>query len=311
MKPPLERGAFLVTTALPSRQSIPWKPLGLGAIGVGVVGWLLSRRGAPAPAPVLTSRPEFGPESLSFEAALPGILAAVAKNEGGGYGALNRNTDGQGLSYGMFQWSQRSGSLGTLLMAMAQASLPDFTRIFGVPWEDLLEQVAKGSLDPVGGVLLWEEPWVSRFKAAAQVPAFQQVQRNLAATGPYMQAALAVAQRLGVTTQRGLALCLDRAVQQGPGGFRGALAAIPGPLTPLSLARLTAAGYRTYIPDTTRVWKLHNIESYLDDQGSQQFRPTTAYHAYRKSIDLYESIIRRSSAILTSPDLSDAPVDLP
>ena len=47
--------------------------------------------------------------------------------------SLNRNLDGAGLSYGILQWNQRSGSLGVLLAAMQGADPPRSRRCSGRP----------------------------------------------------------------------------------------------------------------------------------------------------------------------------------
>ena len=43
------------------------------------------------------------------------VIDYVSRGESGGkYTAQNRNADGAGLSFGILQWTQRSGSLGQI-----------------------------------------------------------------------------------------------------------------------------------------------------------------------------------------------------
>ena len=45
--------------------------------------------------------------------------------------SLNLNRDGNGLSYGIIQWTQRSGSLYKLLGSMQATDPAEFARVFG------------------------------------------------------------------------------------------------------------------------------------------------------------------------------------
>lgn len=235
------------------------------------------------------------------------VLAAVSAHEGG-YGSCNPNTDGAGLSYGILQWTQASGNLGRLLAAMAQADPAQLAQSFGPAARELLAvtqaDTSAARLGPVGGVLLWREPWLGRFRAAGQVPVFQQVQDRLALQGEHMQAALAVAQQLGVPTERALALFFDTAVQQGPHGARrvaervvaalqaqGAHAVEYGALLSAYAAQAAAPFRRQSPPSSSRyTWK-----------------PAAdgTWHAWVGSVDLYADITRRRGALLVHPGLGD------
>lgn len=132
-----------------------------------------------------------------------------------------------GLGFGIARFNQDDGTLGRLLRLMQERDPAAFGASFGANAADLLTVItAEGpaSLDspggrsarvqPVAGKDLWEEPWVGRFRAAAQVPAFQAAQNQLAAqlyldpVAPYMA-------DLGLGSPRGLAIAYDRVVDMG------------------------------------------------------------------------------------------------
>ena len=107
------------------------------------------------------------------------VIARVSRHEGT-YDSLNLNTDGAGLSFGIVQWAQKPGGLGALLHEMWAADPERFATTFGPSSRTLLDSTASGRLDPVGGTVLWQEPWVSRFRAAGNDPVFRAVQDRLA-----------------------------------------------------------------------------------------------------------------------------------
>ena len=98
-----------------------------------------------------------------------------------------------GLSFGIIQWAQKPGSLGVLLAEMQRTNPARFATTFGPDWPALLQTTAAGSLAPVGGQVLWREPWVSRFQAAGRDPVFVAVQNRLAKNGEHFQGAIEAA----------------------------------------------------------------------------------------------------------------------
>lgn len=146
------------------------------------------------------------------------VIRRVSRNEGNP-DSVNLNTDRAGLSWGIIQWAQAPGTLGVVLTKCNEADLEAFRRIFGSSWSELLRVTnasSEGSrLAPVGVVVLWAEPWVSRFREAGRHTAFQDTQYTLAAEGEHFQVALATAKVLNVRSERAMAVVYDRAVQQG------------------------------------------------------------------------------------------------
>ena len=51
---------------------------------------------------------------------IPTLLKKTSQHEGT-FWSVQKNLDGNGVSYGILQWTQKSGSLGRLLRAMADA----------------------------------------------------------------------------------------------------------------------------------------------------------------------------------------------
>ena len=182
---------------------------------VAVAVWAaLSRAtgGSIAPPPLAALMPTFSWRSKVAK-------ATIYSESGGRYDAINANTDGAGLSFGLIQWAQKPGSLGELLYAMRNRNPARFKQVFGPDADLLVAATTKGGVQPVAGAYLWQEPWLSRFRAAGTDPVFKAVQDDLVLHGKYMQGALDAAAAIGggPPTERGLSLLFDRAVQQGEG----------------------------------------------------------------------------------------------
>jgi hypothetical protein len=139
------------------------------------------------------------------------VIEFTVAHEAGaaGYAALNRNDNGRGISWGFIQFNQAS-SLAKLFALMNEKDPASFSSIFGDIATDLLNpawvQDLRHNLAGLEG----------RLNAAAQVPAFQQAQRQLARQD-YWEAAARAAATLGLTSQRAYAMLFDTAVQRGAG----------------------------------------------------------------------------------------------
>lgn len=147
-----------------------------------------------------------------------------------------------GLSYGFVQFTQDSGGLGQLLTMMRERDAAKFREIFGPDSDELVRvtnqpgpsgrTVAGGRsarVQPVGGVDIWQEPWVSRFRAAGAHPPFQAAQNELAVR-MFVDPMLGFAAAFGMNTERALAMVCDRAIQQGVGGARKWIVGAIGPI---------------------------------------------------------------------------------
>jgi hypothetical protein len=148
---------------------------------------------------------------------IPTLLRKTSQHEGT-FWSVQRNLDGNGVSYGILQWTQKSGSLGQLLSAMYEADATAFQRTFGAGWSRVLEVTGRASLEAVDGAVLWAEPWLSRFDAAGRWPAFQSAQVHQAVTTDYMKGAVEIAGLLGVASERAMVMYYNRTVHQGVAG---------------------------------------------------------------------------------------------
>ena len=135
-----------------------------------------------------------------------------------GDSTLALNPDGAGLSAGGSQFTQASGNLGKVLRRAFNAFPSEFASTFGPSYKDLLRVTGEASLAPVGGVELWREPWVSRFKTAGKTAWFSAACRGhfFSDAAGFWPATKTVAQKIGATTERSLCIILDRSVNGGP-----------------------------------------------------------------------------------------------
>ena len=172
------------------------------------------------------------------------IVRVIAQAESGadGYSAINPDNEYNdpnhpayrkyhiGLSWGLIQFTQRSGSLGRVLSKIKEredrigASLPAeqrFAQLFGPHADELLRvtnaATEEGRVAAVGGANLWEPVWTARFRAAGRVPHVQYAQNEVALTD-YFDPNLRVASWLGLDTPRALAMLVDRCIHMGNGG---------------------------------------------------------------------------------------------
>jgi hypothetical protein len=216
------------------------------------------------------------------------VIEKIAGAESGSdrYGAIN--ADGEfrgrfgpshsayqryhvGLSYGIIQFTQDSGNLGRLLAMMRERDEAAFRQIFGEHADELIAVTgaagpsASESPDgrsartqPVDGADLWEEPWITRFRHAGEVTAFQAAQNELAASA-FLDPMLGFAGDIGLETDRALTMSVDRAVQMGVDGARHWIAAAVGPISTPALRQqaLAALGFDD-LAAFQRAWHLQD-----------------------------------------------------
>lgn len=226
----------------------------------------------------------------------------VVKHEGG-YKAINPNRDGAGLSLGPLQWAQRPGNLHVPLTAMYRASPTRFQEVFGPSWQTLLEDTKQPGVRPIAGHHLWEEPWLSRFRAAVEEPVFVAAMRDAIKVDRHWQGALRAVMKLGVFTTRAVALVFDASVQEGPAramqiaeqvreeGWRGQEAL-------RRFANISASRFRRKRAPTAPYPAAH----------IEWRRTGNEWHAWAGSFDLYADIRRRRMGIVEDPALGDEPL---
>jgi hypothetical protein len=188
-----------------------------------------------------------------------------------------------GLSFGFVQFTQRAGGLGNLLKKMHQADPSLFNSIFGGTScaAELLsttsksgEQVKKQDptshtgyaywspkCEPICGALLWEEPWVSRFKEAGKIPKFQEVQVSSALSTYFDSAIKKIIVPYNIRTEKGMAIAVDRSVQSGPGnGAKSLFDSYYAKTTGTEIERLE----KFYLAIKSRSWS-HRVRKFLDN----------------------------------------------
>lgn len=235
------------------------------------------------------------------------VIDYVAHGESKGkFWAQNRNTDGQGLSYGILQWSQRSGSLGKLLTRMKRADPAAFARVFGPGAGDLLTTTTSTS-EPVRMSLpLWSEPWTGRFTAAGQVRAFQIAQDEAAAQGASMRAALELADMFDLMTERALVLFFDRANHHGGYGAKKLASGFLQAQTSEGSAESAEDLLAGFAAWCAAAYRRDNPPAEATLSGGRSWKKVgNEWHMFAGSSDLYAIIVRRTGEILNDPNLSD------
>lgn len=135
-----------------------------------------------------------------------------------------------GLSYGAWQAAQEPGSLGSLLEYMKDADSQTFNEVFGgmrVASSLITTTTSRGRRTgkfsvrtrKVDGAFLWEEPWIRRFKKAADYEVFRRAQRAWVAD-QYLDRILPMADEYNMDSEGAIAVLFDIAVQFGVAGLR-------------------------------------------------------------------------------------------
>ena len=230
------------------------------------------------------------------------LVASVMKHEGS-YDSINRNTDGAGLSVGIFQWPQRTGGLAQVLQAYYKTDPVMFRQIFGPNAAGLLKHAESRSLGPLDGALLWEEPWASRFVKAGRHAPYQVAQDRLARESVFIRSAFQGAFALGSVTERALTVILDAAVSQGPEYA-------------VSVAKRVQKKYAGQtVPQRTllEAYLAYSSAHFRSEMEPPPSRVTgmswrkvgDEWHKFAGQIDLYRNIQKRRGAFITSTELTD------
>jgi hypothetical protein len=130
-------------------------------------------------------------------------------------------------------FTQESGRLGHVLQLMQRRDAQAFADIVGPSATELLAVTNAGSpqerLQPIGGLPLWSDDWIARFKQLGAVETFQAAQNEEAIEAQFRPMS-AIAAGLGLNTDRALAMCYDRVVARGLGGGLRWVVQVAGPL---------------------------------------------------------------------------------
>ena len=264
------------------------------------------------------------------------LLKKTSAHEGK-YWSVQRNLDGQGVSYGILQWTQKGGGLGRVLARMYDADPIEFRGIFGANTDELLAKTAAASLEPVAGVELWKEPWLGRFDRAGRYVPFQRAQDIEAGDSDYMKAAVEIAGLLGVKTERAMVMYFNRTVHQGASGALGPARVMASwyqedparrPAAPndvlaqyawrcaAKFRRTTPPEDEAYSKDGVLRWKAVSTEWSELRTGDYRIAKVSCsvptWHVFPGNfpVSLYDLITKRSSEILLDPTLRDRDVNL-
>ncbi len=163
-------------------------------------------------------------------AGFPRLVSLTAQFEAAGcFTAINKNTDGAGLSFGLIQWAQKPGRLAELLRALSAAEEKRFVEIFGsgdaVLAKDLIAHTSKrrGGTGTAGVTTdprfnLVAEPWISRFLTAGRDRSLQRVQLSQAVAAYRTSFERIRTFAPQVRNERAFAFMLDLANQHGDSG---------------------------------------------------------------------------------------------
>ena len=132
-----------------------------------------------------------------------------------------------GLSYGVVLFNQDAGTLGRLVVMMRDRDPATFGDIFGEYSDRLLQltnapgpqskdapEGRSARVQPLGGADLWQEPWLTRFRQAADQIPFRAAQNQLAAM-LFLDPMLPFARFLGLRNERSLAILMTLAAALG------------------------------------------------------------------------------------------------
>lgn len=138
-----------------------------------------------------------------------------------------------GLSFGLIQFTQRSGALGKVLAAYRGTDPGEFAQVFGPSADELLRvtnaQTPDARLAPVDGRVLWDPVWTNRFVEAGRRQGCRTAQRKIAVEA-FLDPHLSIAAWLGLDTERALAMLYDRCVHQGNGAGLAWVVRTAGPI---------------------------------------------------------------------------------
>ena len=217
------------------------------------------------------------------------VMSVTTQFEGAGkFSAINRNTDGAGLSFGLIQWAQKPLRLNELLRAFDADKHDLFVTIFGggsvQTASGLLQHTSRpsGGLDPSGATIdqgfnLIQEPWISRFRASAAEREFQktQVKCALAAFRKSLNQMQTYAPEL--RSERAISFVLDLANQHGDGGARQIYQKVRGLQPGASIPNVLLAMQQESVEIVRRKFTGPNAEDIINATNDRRhaFRTTT------------------------------------
>ncbi len=144
-------------------------------------------------------------------------ILLTASFEGSGYVNVTGNSDGQGISMGIFQWNIGSGTLQPLLKQFFENNNDLAQKIFGDDYKSVVNMLDSSKSTQLSwaksindGKYLKSE-WKKQLIMLCETSEFQAIQRE--AMSKYINQAYKIVNDYGLKSERGLSLALDIAVQ--------------------------------------------------------------------------------------------------
>ena len=143
------------------------------------------------------------------------VLQLTGDWEGTGYGGANGNFDGQGITWGVVGFTWRNGELQGILKEIKSKYPSRFNEAFGTLREELVGILGK----PLPAQMTWARgisihsgqdilpPWAEAFHKLGDMPEVQVIENSHALH--YWDAGQALAQKLSLESDVGLAMCFD------------------------------------------------------------------------------------------------------
>lgn len=163
------------------------------------------------------------------------ITSAFETGRAGGFGGLTANVDGQGLSFGLMNWTIKAGSLIPLLQAFIRKNADRYKAIFGRDADAFSQMVFATKRDPKTGNVERDvaaqmtfvrrkmndaaqrrivEPWATYFRGLENAPEFRSLEVAAARQG--LVHAKRWFDRFGFKTERGFVFMFDLVSSHGP-----------------------------------------------------------------------------------------------
>jgi len=160
------------------------------------------------------------PGTITFNKAIKKAVTLTHAFEGSSFSTVIGNFDGAGISVGILGWNIGQGSLQPLLLKMNKTYPAVMKRAFGDKYGEITSVLTKSNIDQLAWAISINDSnnniiptWNSKFKALGNTTEFQNIQ--LQEESNIINSARKIFNDFGLSTERGLALAFDIAVQNG------------------------------------------------------------------------------------------------
>jgi len=155
---------------------------------------------------------------ITMEEAIKNALRLTHSFEGADFSTVAGNFDNQGISFGMLQWNIGSGTLQPLLKEMHNHHPQIMSDVFGYAYQEIVSMLDMNLSQQLSWAIGINNTrnqivpeWTSRFVTLGNTPEFQQIQID--AQEDWINQGISIFNNFELTTERGLALSIDIAVQ--------------------------------------------------------------------------------------------------